>query len=225
VEVLKEAPSIIPTLEPVPLIQPPVPAILPVIFDEEQSGLRNISEYFTIRRQNVTGYKSMTVKTTVYGVREFTQVKWYSDGWGRYMDQFAPKGEKYVFVFLAEFVDGNTPREDPGIWYFGPGLFRLQVDGRLYDQDTDFVPTNRIKELEEIESFSKIKGIPPFGYYIWQERGNGKKIAVLDPWLRMGQSNSADGYLVFRVPAEYDVSDMMLVGNFASFGSAAWRLG
>jgi hypothetical protein len=219
VEVLQQVPTTLPTPEET------LPVILKVPFDEEKSGIRNISEYFTIRRQNVSGYKSMTLKTTVYGSREYTQIKWYSDGYGKYLDQFAPHGEKYVFVFLAEYVDGNTPREDPGLWYFGPGQFRLQYDRRLYEQDPDFVPTNRVKELEEIASFNGIRGIPPFGYYIWQDAGTGQKTAVENPWIRMGQSNSVDGYLVYKVPEEYNVSRMLLVGNFASFGTAAWRLG
>jgi hypothetical protein len=216
-EVMKNVPASLPSVDPIPVI-------LDTPFDEEKSGLRNMSEFFTIRRQNVSGYKSMTVKSTVYGVREYTQVKWYSDGYGKYLDQFAPPGEKYVFVFLAEYMDGSTQKEDPHVWYFPPGQFRLQVDRRLYDQDPDFVPTNRIKELEEIENFNKIRGISPFGFYLWQESGSGKKIPVLNPYLLMGQTNAVDGYLVYRVPENYSVSDMTLVGNFASFGEAAWRL-
>jgi hypothetical protein len=200
-----------------------IPELIPV-FDESQTGTREVLQPFTIQRENVTGGKDLTIKTIVYGWQQFTQVKWENDGYGKYMDQFAPKGEKYVFVYLAEYVEGDVPEKDSRAWYFGPHLFRLQVDGRLYDQDSDFVPAIRIKELEVVLGYNGIKGLRPFGYQIVQARGSGNITAIEDPWLHMGRSNVKDGYLVYRVPLESDPATMMLVGAFGSWGQAAWRL-
>jgi hypothetical protein len=191
-------------------------------FDETKPGIRDIRQFFTFSRENVSGGKDLTIKTTVYGWRQFSQVKWYSDGLGQYQYQFAPKNEKYVFVFLAEFMDGNTTEKDPRAWYFGPDQFRLQVDGRLYDQDPNFVPAVRIYELEEIAGYNGIKGLRPYGYTIVQTRRTGNITAIEDPWLRMGISNAKDGYLVYRVPV--NSVNMILVGSFGSWGTAAWRL-
>lgn len=205
---------------PVRTIQPDLIAQLP----ETSPGLRDRGQYFVIQRDNVTGGKDLTIKTTVYGWRQYTQIKWYSDGLGYYLDQFAPKGEKYVFVFLASYVDGDRPEQDPRPWYFPPHQFRLQIDGRMYDQDQQFVPAVRIKDLEEIENYNGIRGLVPYGYYVYQERGTGKKTAIEDPVMQMGRSNAKDGYLVFRVPENARPEDMALVGTFGSWGVAGWRL-
>jgi len=202
----------------------PVPIVTKAPFDELKPGIRNQSQFFTIHRDNVSGYKSLTIKTTVYGWQELSQVKWYSDGYGKYFYQFAPRGEKYVFVYLVEYVDGTTLHEDPGMWYFGPQLFRLQVGDHLYDQDPEFMPEVRLKELEEVEGFNRIKGLRPFGYLITQRRGIGNITADIDPQIRMGINNAKDGYLVYRVPSDADPSEMTLVGNFGGFGSAGWEL-
>jgi len=117
--------------------------------------------------------------------KQLSQVKWYSDRLGQYHYRFAPKGEKYVFVYVAEYMDGNTTEKDPRAWYFGPHLFRIEVDGLLYDQDRECVMAVRIKDLDEVE-YNWIRGLRPFGYLVSQSRGTGNITAIEGPWLHWG---------------------------------------
>lgn len=194
------------------------------VFNPYEPGTRNLSEFFIIHRDNVTGEKDLTIKTTVYGWMKAHQVKWYSDSWGYYMDQVAPKGQDYLFVYLVSYVDGDTAKEDSRAWYFGPEVFRLQVDDRLYDQTTIFTPEMRIKELETVPNFNKIRGLHAYGYTVVQTRGTGNITAEEDPWMHLGVANAKDGYLVYQIPANTDPSMMSLNGAFGSWGGAGWRL-
>jgi len=217
----EEVPENVPGIPPGNANSSSTPILIPE-FNESAPGVRDNLQYFTIHRDNVSGNKDLTIKTTVYGWREFYQITWRNDYLGKYLDQVAPNGEKYVFVFLSEYIDGDTPEKDSRAWYFGPNQFRLQVDGRLFSQDPDFSPDVRIQELEEIEGYNGIKGLDPFGFLVTQDLGSGHVSAEPDPWLKMGKSNAKDGFLVYRVPL--DATDMMLVGSFGSWGDAAWRL-
>lgn len=220
-EVLQQVPA---GAVPVPTLDLSPPVLVPT-FNETMPGLRNLSQFFTIHRENVTGEKDLEIKTTVYGWQELHQVKWYSDSDGKYLYQFAPtKDENYLFVYLVSYVNGNTTEDDPRPWYFGPQQFRLQVEDRMYDQDTEFMPNVRIKEMEDVPGYNKIRGLRPYGYTIVQDQKLGNITAQPDPIMHLGKSNAKDGYLVFRVPAGKDASNMALVGSFGSWGNAAWGL-
>lgn len=220
-EVLQQVPAGIVTI---PTLDPSPPVLIPT-FNESMPGIRNVSQFFTIHRDNVSGLKNLEIKTTVYGWQELHQVKWYSDSDGKYLDQFTPsRYENYLFVYLVSYVNGNTTKDDPRPWYFGPQVFRLQVEDRMYDQDTEFMPNVRLKEMEEVPGYNQIRGLRPYGYTIVQDQKIGNITAQPDPYMKLGASNAKDGYLVFRIPAGKDASTMMLVGSFGSWGTAAWRL-
>jgi len=202
----------------------PTPPPKQQIFNPYLSGVRNMSQDFSWHRENVSGYKDMNVNVTVWGWSRFHQVKYYSDFWGKYIDQFAPEDKDYLFVYVAEYMDGPNQSSDPRMWAFGSSSFRLQYHGYLLDQTTDIDPVSRVKELENTPNFNNDSWIRPFDTFIEVDQVTGARTPIDPQWIRMGRSNARNGYLVFLIDHDSDIRDYSLNGNFASFGTAAWRL-
>jgi hypothetical protein len=40
----------------------------------------------------------------------------------------------------------------------------------------------------------------------------------------MGPGNAFDGYMLFEIPKETQEKDIRLLGSFASFGDANWKI-
>jgi hypothetical protein len=61
----------------------------------------------------------------------------------------------------------------------------------------------------------------PFGWLIRHTREG--YVADQIGWLRMGESNAVDGYLLWEIPKKTMEEDLTLIGTFATFGQASWR--
>lgn len=209
-----------------------------LVTSEFDSGIRNIGVPFKFYRQNTSGYKDLMVKYEVYDYKILpTGYEWRSEELQRYFYNLAPVGYDYLIIFvraeLDEAVDDNT------MHLFGSSNFKIQVNGNVISEDEVYQKNIRIKELEDTYNKNHDYGIRPYGYdWAYVPVGteiseasidngviankNGGIVAYPRFYLKSGYSNAEDGYIIYAIPE--DRNDILVLGNFASFGNAAWIL-
>jgi hypothetical protein len=195
--------------------------------DQYYPGLRLMGQMYTWKRLDVSGLKDMEINTVVYGGKLLPAYHWRSEQWQEYFLEFPQKGNQFLVVFLAQWMNGTTQNDDPSMWGFGPEHFGISVGDRVYPPDPGYSPNLRIRELEQISDLGDVEYLKPYGYSVEYSgdvnaTANAGWIARPRSWLRMGFSNRWDGYIVFQVPAAVELSDAIVVANFGEFGDAAW---
>jgi len=112
------------------------------------------------------------------------------------------------------------------MWIFDETSFRLQVKGKLYENDQSHNPVNVIRELDTKYDYYDTVITRPFG---WDIRYSGKNpetagyVAERRGWLRWGEGNAVDGYIMYEIPETTMEEDILLTGSFSRFGTAYWR--
>lgn len=222
-----------PTPTPTPIPTPPIETIPTAIatpkekyVDPYQTGERYIGQWFKWRRFNVSGLKDMHVGVIVYRLAFLDSYTWYNAAMGQYYTETAGDGYRWAAVWVREEMFGNSDSEDPRMSYFDSRMFALQYKGQLIRNDTTHTLTARIKDFDYMYDYRNTVTAPPFGYIITYRRGNPATagyVAEELAYLRMGESNGIDGYILFRIPKEAKISDLVMLGQFGSFGHAYWR--
>jgi hypothetical protein len=218
-----------PTATPTPTPkQPPVslPTIKQQPVDPLIHGERSEGQWFKWYRPDVSGTKDLDAGVIAYQHAWLDNYTWYNPSLGQYFKQEPTKGNRYFVVWVHEELFGTNSTNDPGMYPFYDDAFRLQVKGNLIEADTVHNPVCRILELDHKYDYYNTITAPPFGWYIKQigyspETGGYAAIPIGE--IRMGQGNAADGYILFEVPKNTMTEDVILLGNFARFGSAYWR--
>jgi hypothetical protein len=218
--------NVTPTPTPTPTPRQ-TPVALPTIkqqpVDPFIHGERWEGQWFKWSRPNVSGYKDMNAGIIVYQHAWLDNYTWFNNAMGQYYKQEPVKGNRYFVVWVHEESFGP---DDPGFWPFFEDSFRLQIKDILIEHDTTHNPTCRILELDRKYDYYNTITAPPFGYYIKKtgfNQSTGGYAAQQIGEIRVGQGNSADGYILFEVPKGTMTEDVILLGNFARFGSAYWR--
>lgn len=224
-------PSLPPTPTPTPTPTPKqTPVSLPTIVqkpvDPYLHGERYEGQWFKWFRPDVSGLKDLDAGVIAYHHAWLDNYTWYNPSLGNYQKQEPTKGNRYFVVWVHEELFGTNSTNDPGMFPFYEDAFRLQVKGQLIEADTVHNPVCRILELDHKYDLYNTITAPPFGYFIkkigWNpETGGYAALRVGE--IRMGKGNSVDGYILFEVPKNTMPEDVMLLGNFARFGSAHWR--
>lgn len=225
----------IPTITPIPTREEdlfePVVYIEPVDLQLYRVGKKDLGEYYTWHRDNVSGQKDMTVSVTVYAYRFFSRYEWWSPQNGRYYWQFPAAGKKYLVVFAQIYMHGNDPSQDPR-YYVGDepwDRWKIQYNQTLIDADETYVKSIRIAELEETFTLNDDDRVKPWGYF-WHNYGyssnEDRRGVVAEPytWLRMGRSNAIDGYIIFEVPDNALPEDLKVLSQWDTFGHPWWQL-
>jgi hypothetical protein len=113
------------------------------------------------------------------------------------------------------------------MWGIEADAFRIQYKGTLISPDKEHKPVNRILEFDELTDYYHIVTAPPYGYFIHYTQNSNPEtagnVAMPIGYLRMGQGNSIDGYLLFEVPKEAFNEEVLLLGSFSTFGTAYWK--
>ncbi len=205
-------------------IPAPVYTEMPESYEEwkYRSNGRNLGEWYSWRRDDVSGTKDMLAHAVVYGYRIEPNYWWWSVSWGRYFCQVPDHGMKYLFVYTKVWLEGNNGTWDPRLYGFDWNHYRVQIGSALYEPDTNYVAPNRIKELEETSDYSDVVKIGPFGCLHINDQG--KESCIWDQWIRMGDENGLDGFILFEIPASTKPEDISVIGNYRGFGSAWWNL-
>jgi len=184
----------------------------------------DLGEWMTFRKDNVSGDKDLVVHTTVYAYRVEQRLEVHETAWGTssYFYHFPDDGKEYLFVFVAMFMDGSSPDQDPRMWGMGKDHFTVQVGNALYQPATpDWNLYEDIQELEFVWDLDHVHAVGPYGY---ADRIPNEKTIILDEltWLRMGRSNKWDGWILYQVPKWTDPRDLQILGRFDNLGGYAY---
>jgi hypothetical protein len=209
----KQTPVSIPTLE-----QKPV--------DPYIHGERWENQWFKWNRLNVTGYKDLNVGIVPYRHKWLDKYTWWNGATGNYQIEHPTTGNRFFAVWVHQEMFGTNQTNDPRMYGFDKDAFRLQYNGTLIQPDTTHLPVNRILEFDNYLDYYNVVTAPPLGYMIRYTGNNPETAGMIAEeigWLRMGQGNSIDGYLLFEVPKKAFDEDVILLGAFSTFGTAYWK--
>jgi hypothetical protein len=228
-----------PTPTPIPTTLPPTPrptpeavkTIAPYPVDLFAPGQRWEGQWFQWWRKDVQGIngegkKDLNVGVIVYRHAFLDYYTWYNNAMGNYYVQKPTPGHRYFAVWVHEEMIGNTTEFDPSMWIFDQDSFYLQVKDKIIPPDKIYYPENRILEFDRMYDYYDTVRAPPFGYqilYTGNHPETGGYVAYRLGWLRMGEGNAADGYILYEIPEKTMEEDISLIGSFASFGTAWWR--
>lgn len=194
---------------------------------EYQEGIRKIKRPFSFIRPDVSGRKDLVTHVVIYDYKVFNSYTWFNPSDYKYYKQYPTEGYKFVFVFINIYMD-NIMGDDPRMWCPDERHYGLQANDILY-MPIEFEKQLRIKELEETYNYNDDSRV---GYYatfkytssnLEHAKTAGETYNNLT-YLRGGKSNAIDGYLVYEVPINTKDEDLILSGNFYTFGDAAWKL-
>ncbi len=180
---------------PTPTPNPFPDAMAPGQFQEWQSG-------------------RMTLKGTVTKVILTDTYEWYSDSWGKwYVQDSENPSDKYLFVFVRLVNGGPDVGRMPSA-----EMFDLFSGGKEYFFDPD-------RSAQRVDSpFGKDTEIPI--------RIGGADISEKDyyylcdaGYIRAGESNAIEGYLIYVVPADISLDDTFLRVIFNVNSTGVWNLG
>ena len=224
-------PTPIPTPTPTPTPTPiPTPKAIPTLaahpVDPYMHGERWQGQWFKWLRLDVQGEKDLDAGIIVYRSEFADKLTYYNNLWGNYYAVKPSEGNRYFIVWIHEEIFGTNGTFDPSMWIFDENAFRLQVKGTMQENIWPVVPEYVIGELQNEHDYYNTVISAPFGYdriYTAHNPETGGWVAQKRGWLRMGQGNSIDGYLIYEVPEKTMPGDLLLLGNFATFGTAYWR--
>lgn len=219
-----------PTPTPIPTT-PPTPKAIETLaahyVDPFVQGERWEDQWFKWKREDVQGNKDLQVGVVEYRHAFLDYYTWWNAAMGNYQVQKPAAGNRYFVVWVHEEMIGENSTYDPSMWIFDETSFRVQVKGQIYSPDTVHNPVNRIRELDRQYDFYDTVITGPFG---WQVRYSGFNpetagyVAERKGWLRLGQGNAVDGYILFEIPKDTMESDILVLGSFSRFGNAYWRI-
>jgi hypothetical protein len=209
----------------------PTPAAIPTLeadyIDPFAPGQRSQGQWFKFYRSEVQGLKNLQVGIIAYRSKFLDRYTWYNPSTGNYFSQRPATGNRYFAVWVNQEMIGETITEDPSFWAFDERAFAVQVGNELFttQNNVSYSPVIRIKEFDDYTTYDDAITAPPFGYYVRYTAVNpeaGGYAAEKLGWLRLGKP--IDGFLLFEVPRESQLRDMQLLGEFGTFGKAAWKL-
>lgn len=213
---------------PIPVKEEPQPVFVEYRETEDmlmyRTGGRYLGETYRWERDNCSGQKDMAVNVMVYNYKILHGYDWWSISWGRYFYQMPMPGQKYLVVQVRMEMEGQSNDKDPRMYGMGQDHFYIQYGEKVSNQpDTDHWLGERIKELEETFTYNDDGRVYDYGY----QRAytpNGTEYAQDLGYLRMGKSNAWDGFILYSIPEEIGIEDILIHGRFDGFGYAYWKL-
>jgi len=215
--------------------QTPVPPVVtisqptvqgPVVYESDETWMprtngRYLGENFGWRRDDVVGLQDMIVNVSVYDYEMFDSYQWYSPGTAKYFYQRAPKGMKYLFVFIRMELEGTTSRNDPFAFAYSSKYYGAQYQGRLWPEDDQH---QKGIEIKEMQTHQTVQGMQPFDYG-WARlyKGNRDEYIFTDT-ISVGKSNAMDGYIIYVIPEGAGPDDVIITADFQGWGVAWWKL-
>jgi hypothetical protein len=242
-------PKPVPTSEPTPIptptlnLTPPVNVSQLVVYEEGlddymfRTNGKRMGDWFKYQRENVEGLKDIDMQATVYASRFLDKYDYWSVNWGRYFTQLPSDGMKYLMVQARIKLIGITQEKDPRMWGPGQDHFVVQIDqegptfqvhknqtgNNTYTVDTNHVIGMRIKELEDVNDMTDTVKIFDYGYYRYYN-SYGEELTGDLGYIRLGEGNAWDGYLLFEVPKDTRMKDVKVLERIDGIGSVWWQL-
>jgi len=157
-------------------------------------------------------------KATVYGYEIKSNYNWTSPSWNSPREQAASSppleiqrgytmekpqdGNTFLFVYIRVMNTGNNAVYAPSA-----KQFVVSSDGKMYNYSS-------VHSADVI--IDKVTGTQ-YDYQI----GRGGSVGYIQP----GESNKADGYLIFEIPALFSPNTTYVVSNLDYQNTAVWKLG
>lgn len=204
-----------PTPEPTPT-PTPEPTLSQEQYMEKFGGLYQ-GQWLSWKRENVSGLKDLSVHTTVYDFRMFGIVNWRSISWGQYFVEGAGEGKKFLFVMVNTYSDEGSSR----MWGINRSHYWVDINGQLYPPSDRLLPEIRLKEFDEIWNYNHVENVKPYGYLRTYD-SLGREIVEELGFLKSGESNAWDGYIVYEIPKDTKPEDIKVVAQFNSFIEPHW---
>lgn len=216
-EITAPPPTPEPTQEPV-IITTLTPEPTPPMIIARYGDAMPLGYFVSWRKDNVSGYKDITMHSTIYGYRIFESVNWWSVSWGQYYTQTAPPGYKYLFVFAHTYSDEGSART----WGIQDRQFKVIIGDKTYEKTDDLLPQIRLKEFDEIWDMNHVSNLKPYGYL--RVNDNGHEVTEELGFLKAGKSNAWDGYIVYTIPEDTKQKDIKVRASLTNIISAEWKL-
>ena len=195
--------------------------------NEFTNGTRKINHPFTWIKEDVTGLKDMRVSVNVYDYRILTNgYHWFNIYDYKYYLQ-TPENSKDEFLFVFIHIEMNDiSGDDTRLYLPSRNMFAVQSGKNVY-APIDYPLELRINELENTNDYYDVSKIEAYGQKSITESvgsNTGYQYSEKQDYLRGGKSNSQDGYIIYEIPKNTSIKDILILGSFYSFGSAQWRL-
>ena len=215
-------------IEYITVLVTPIPDGKIFFAQEYQTGIRKINYPFSFIREKTSGLKNTVVHAVVYGFREMNYYTWFNPTEYKYYRQY-PIGDnnKFMFIFYNIYLDDITG-DDSRLWITTEKQMNLQIKDVLYSS-IEYPKQIRIKELENTFNLNEDIGISAYNsktvYSSSSEYRNtaGEYSQTYDV-LKGGKSNAIDGYIIFEIPKDSNLEDILFAVNYNSFGDSFWRL-
>jgi hypothetical protein len=193
---------------------------------EYDNGIRKLNKPFSWYREDVTGKKDMKVTVRVYDYRLLPAYKWFNVHDYKYYAEYPTTNDnQFLFIFINIYMD-DIEGDDTRIWLPPRNSYAVQINGILYPP-VNYPLDLRIKELEETSDYNDVIKVKAYGQYVYTalSGGNaGKQESINVTYLRGGKSNAEDGYIIYEIPKHISIDNILIQGQFFSFGNAQWRL-
>ena len=195
---------------------------------EYQNGTRLLKRPYSFIRYDALGKQDMKITTIVYDYRFFDKLHWFNPAQYKYQEQLPTEGFKWCFVMVYVYMD-DIIGDDTRFWMFNRSYFAVfDEESRYLSTPREYPYQLRYKELEETPTFDNTGYVQAFK----QKRMYSDSSSYSDSageysdeqfYLRGGKSNNIDGYLLFEIPENTTEENLVVLGNFDSFGFASWR--
>lgn len=195
---------------------------------EYQNGTRLLKRPFSFIRYNVEGLKDMKITTMVYDYRIFEELHYFEYANNKYKElKPTNPNNKFLFIFIRMVMD-DIEGDDTKLWIVERNNF-VVFDGKESYYPKDYPYFYRFHEIENIATFDQSTYIQDFkSLRLYSRDLKYKETAGIYAkelyWLYSGESNALDGYILYEIPKETDVKDLVVMSNLHAFGNSNWRL-
>lgn len=196
--------------------------------DEYIGGIKKLGRPFSWSRNDVTGLKDMSVHVRVYGYKILQSYHYWDPTEYKYYETFPNSmDKKFIFVYVNIYMD-DIIGDDSRMWLPDEHHYYVNINSQLYEP-ISFEKRLRIKELEETFNWNDNNRI---GYYdtlkvydtsMGHIESAGEYTQEIG-YLKGGQSNAVDGYIVYEIPVDTVPEDISILGTFYTFGQNSWLL-
>jgi hypothetical protein len=194
---------------------------------EYQNGTRLLKRPFTWIRYNALGKQDMKVTTIVYDYAYFEKLHWFNPTTYKYQE-LTPNGinKTFLLVCINTFMDDKGG--DDTRMYAMPRKAFAVFDGMNTTYNIEYPYQWRFREVENMHNFNnlQLEAFKSFRAYSSSSDNSATAGEYNDEnyYLRGGESNSIDGFLIFEVDKDSKPEDTKVLAQFRVFGYSSWRL-
>ena len=195
---------------------------------EYQNGTRLLQRPYSWIRYNALGKQDMKVTTIIYDYKIFNKLHSFNPSTYKYEEILSSSlDKKFLMVFIYVFMD-DIIGDDTRMWMFNRSFFAV-YDGNETYRPIEYQYDLRFKELEDTYTFDHSTGVQGFKSFREYSRSSEYSYRAGQYndeiyYLRGGKSNAIDGFLLYEIDENKTPENLIILGNFYSFGSAQWRL-